>query len=56
MRNLCNSWYTVFDLITAHALINAPPPPTFFFIFTYYRLLDDLYPHFLLYFHLLSPT
>ena len=33
-----------------------PPPPTFYFIFTYYRPLDDLFPEFLLYFHLLSPT
>ena len=46
---------TVFDLITAPALIT-PPPPTFYFIFTYYRPLDDLFPDFLLYFHLLSPT
>ena len=45
--------YTVFDLITAPVLINAPPPH-FFFIFTYYRPLDDL-PDILLYFHL-SPT
>ena len=29
---------------------------TFYFIFTYYRPLDDLFPDFLLYFHLLSPT
>ena len=34
--------YTVFNLITAPALITAPPPLTFYFIFTYYRLLDDL--------------
>ena len=47
---------TVFDLITAPALITAPPPPTFYFIFTYYCPLDDLFPDFLLYFHLLSPT
>ena len=45
---------TVFDLITAPALITAPL--TFYFIFTYYRPLDDLFPDFLLYFHLLSPT
>ena len=31
------------------------PPSTFYFIFTY-RPLDDLFPDFLLYFHLLSPT
>ena len=46
--------YTVIDLITAPALINAPM--TFYFIFTYYRPLDDLFPDYLLYFHLLSPT
>ena len=28
---------------------------TFYFIFTYYRQLDDLFPEFLLYFHLLLP-
>ena len=33
-----------------------PPPPTFYYIFTYHRPLDDLFPGFLLYFHLLSPT
>ena len=32
------------------------PPLTFYFIFTYYHLLDDLFPDFLLYLHLLSPT
>ena len=47
---------TVFDLITAPALITPPPPPTFYFIFTYYRPLDNLFPDYLLYFHLLSPT
>ena len=47
---------TVFELITAPALITAPPPPTFYFIFMYYHPLDDLFPDFLLYFHLLSPT
>ena len=31
-------------------------PPDFLFIFTHYRPLDDLFPDFLLYFHLLSPT
>ena len=35
---------------------NRPPPLTFYFIFTYNRPLDDLFPDFLLYFHLLSPT
>ena len=51
-------WYTVFDLITAPALMTAPPPwlftifslithltiffLTFYFIFTYYRPLDVL--------------
>ena len=45
--------YTVFDLITAPAL---KPPLTFYYIFTYHRPLDDLFPDFLLYFHLLSPT
>ena len=35
---------------------NRPPPLTFYFIFTYYRPIDDLFPDFLLYFHLLSPT
>ena len=48
-------WYTVFDLISAPALITAPPLP-FYFIFTYYRPLDNLFLDFLLYFHLLSPT
>ena len=33
---------TVFDLITAPALITAPPD----FIFTYYRPLDNLFPDF----------
>ena len=33
--------YTVFDLITAPALITAPPL-TFYYIFTYHRPLDDL--------------
>ena len=33
-----------------------PPPPTFYFIFTYYRPLDNLFPDYLLYFHLLLPT
>ena len=47
---------TVFDLITALALITAPPPPTFHFVFTYYCSLDDLFLDFLLYFQLLSPT
>ena len=47
--------YTVFDLITAPALIT-PPPSTFYYIFTYHCPLDDLYPDFLLYFHLLLPT
>ena len=47
---------TIFDLITAPALITAPPPLTFYSIFTYYCPLDDLFPDFLLYFHLLSPT
>ena len=47
---------TVFNLITAPALIKAPPPPDFLFIFTHYRPLDDLFPDFLLYFHLLWPT
>ena len=46
--------YTVFHLITSPALITAPL--TFYFIVTYYRPLDDLFPDFLLYFHLLSPT
>ena len=46
---------TVFDLITAPALITAPLT-FFYFIFTYYHGLDDLCPDFLLYFHLLSPT
>ena len=46
--------FTVFDLITAPALITTPL--TFYFTFTYYRPLDDLFPDFLLYFHLLSPT
>ena len=32
-----------------------PPPLTFYYIFTYHRQLDDLFPDFLLYFHL-SPT
>ena len=45
---------TVFDLITAPALITTPL--TFHFIFTYYRPFDDLFLDFLLYFHLLSPT
>ena len=45
---------TVFDLITAPALINAPL--TFHYICTYHRPLDDLFPDFLLYFYLLSPT
>ena len=40
--------------MTAPALITAPV--TFDFIFTYYRPLDDLFPDFLPYFHLLSPT
>ena len=36
--------------------MTAPPPPvTFYYIFTY-RPLDDIFPDFLLYFHLLSPT
>ena len=47
--------YTVFDLITAPALIT-PPPLTFYLIFTYYRPLDDLFLDFLLYLCLLSPT
>ena len=47
--------YTVFDLITAPALITTPHPPTSYFIFTYYRPLDNVFPDFLLYFHLLSP-
>ena len=46
---------TVFDLITAPALITAPPPD-FLFTLTYYRPRNDLFPDFLLYFHLLSPT
>ena len=46
---------TVFDLITAPALINAPPL-TFYYVCTYHRPLDDLFPDFLLYFYLLSPT
>ena len=46
---------TVFNLITAPALITAPPL-TFYFIFTYYRRLDDLFLDCLPYFHLLSPT
>ena len=48
--------HTVFDLITAPALITATTPLTFYFIFTYYRTLDDLFLDFLLYFHLLSHT
>ena len=32
------------------------PPDFLNFIFTYYHILDDLCPDFLLYFHLLSPT
>ena len=60
--------YTVFDLITASALINPPLTfyfiiahlsiffLTFYFIFTYYRPLDDLFLDFSLYFYLLSPT
>ena len=49
--------HTVFDLITAPALITATSPPlTFYFIFTYYRTLDDLFLDFLLYFHLSLPT
>ena len=51
----CENVDTVFYLITAPAL-TTPPPLTFYFIFTYYRPLDDLFPDFLLYFHLLSPT
>ena len=47
--------YTVFNLITAPALIT-PPPLTFYFIFTYYRRLDDLFLDCLPYFHLFSPT
>ena len=47
--------YTVFHLITAPALITAPPL-TFYFIFTYHRPLEDLVPDLLLYFNLLSPT
>ena len=43
------SGYTVFDLITAPALMTAPSD----FIVTYYCPLDDLFPDFLLYFHLL---
>ena len=35
--------FTVFDVITAPALIIAPPPMTFYFIFTYHRPLDDLF-------------
>ena len=47
--------YTVFDLITAPALITAPPPLTFYFIFTYYRPLDDLFLDFLLIFTYFRP-
>ena len=43
----CICMYNVFGLITAPALISAPPL-TFYFIFTYYRLPDDLFPDFLL--------
>ena len=46
--------HTVFDLITAPALITAPL--TFYFIFTYHRRLDDLFLDCLPYFHLLTPT
>ena len=55
LANPTQSIYTVFDLITAPAFITTPPPLTFYLIFTY-RPLDDLFPDFLLYFHLLSPT
>ena len=43
---------TVFDLISTPALMTPPPG----FIFTYFRPLGDLFPDFLLYFQLLSPT
>ena len=50
MTYLCHEiWITVFDLITAPALITAHPD-VFYFIFTYYHPLDDLCPDFLLYF------
>ena len=48
--------HTVFNLITAPALITAPRPLNFYFILTYYRPVDDLFPDISLYFHLLSPT
>ena len=51
--SVLKSMFTVFDLITAPALITAPLP--FYFIFTYRRL-NDLFLDCLPYFHLLSPT
>ena len=48
--------HTVFDLITAPALITTPPWLFTLYTLSYYRPLDDLFPDFLLYFHLLSPT
>ena len=55
---------TVFIVVpkTFHIRLNYCPCPhnctplTFYFIFTYYHPLDDLFPDFLLYFRLSSPT
>ena len=53
--NLNIKMHTVFNLITAPALKTAPPL-TFYYTFTYQCPLDDLFPDFFLYFHLLLPT
>ena len=55
VKNGYRNIHTVFNLITAPALITAPPL-TFYYIFTYHRRLDDLFPDFYFIFTYYRPT